>query len=107
MTTVHMEIETWPSDLAGNPALKSTEDATVYATLIFNSPNKVKQIIDLNLKNIHKIGQAKRKHPFRMNQLTALAITGQFYRQCLDEVERLKGIPYQLGHPDSQTSKQA
>lgn len=107
MTTIYMEIATWPKDISGNPALKSTEDATVYATLIFNQPVLVKEIIDLNIKNLHNIGRAKRKHPFKISQLSALAITGQFYRECLDEVERLKGIPYQLGYPLSKTFKEA
>lgn len=96
MTTILDKLLQWPRNKAGDVILTSSEDAVFYATLIYNSPDHVKVIQALRRKMLAQVGKARKNLNPDYNHLLTLAFKGQWYRECLEEVDRLKKLTYQL-----------
>ena len=96
MTTILDKILQWPRNEAGEVILTSTENALFYATLIYTSPDHVKVIRTLQHKTLTQIGKARKNLNPDYNHLLTLAFKGQWYRECLEEVSRLKNQTYHL-----------
>lgn len=96
MTTILDKILAWPRNEAGEVILTSTEQAIYYATLIYTSPDHVTVIRTLRNKMLREVGKARKNLKPNYNYLLTLAFKGQWYRECLEEVDRLKNSTYQL-----------
>jgi len=98
MSTVKKQIDSWPADLQGKPALKSTNDAIVYATLIYTWPNYIHELKLDQIQNLNQIGMIRSTDPFDLTKLSGLAIQGQYLRECIQEVERLQNKNFELNN---------
>lgn len=94
METILYKIESWERDVDGDIVFKGTEDAIFYATLIYDKSSKVDEIRKLRVKYLKKVGASKKLVNPDFDWLFQLACQGQFYRECLEEVERLKHSVY-------------
>lgn len=96
MTEIKDKIQNWPRTKSGDPFFKTTEEAIFYATLIYDDPDFVNVINKCRQKTIRQIDQARKKDSPDIASLFILAFRNQFFRECQEEVVRLKNQAYQL-----------
>lgn len=93
--TILTTLSAWPHDRRGLPLFTCTQDALLYAQLIEKHPDKQKMLIisrqDLYIKLRHE-RNAKIPNAQRMCDLSVKA---QLYRECLEEVQRIKDELFQ------------
>lgn len=82
--------ETWPRTETGEPLFTCSEDAIFYAHIIFNNYIERVNIAILRSVVIDTL-QGMRKNVIpNIDRMMDLAVKGQFYRECLEEVERIE-----------------
>lgn len=96
MATIYDALIWWPRDNKGRVYMKSSEEAIFYASLMYDNPSKVEEIKRLRRESISQVGAKRNKPDIDMDLLLQIATQGQFYRECLEEVDRLKNQTYQL-----------
>ena len=89
-------LKAWPRNLAGEPIFKTSEDAIFYAVLIFDKPARVQRIKKVRRTSLFDVGHRRKNPNPDLDILMQLAVKGQFARECLEEVDRLKNQLYQL-----------
>jgi hypothetical protein len=89
-------VKAWPRNLAGEPIFKTSEGAIFYATLIFDKPARVKEVVKVRKTTLFDIGHRRKSPNPDLDFLMQLAVKAQFARECLEEVERLKNNTYSL-----------
>ncbi|GAH19934.1 unnamed protein product [marine sediment metagenome] len=82
--------ESWPRTKAGEPLFTCTEDAIFYAHLIINNEMERRKIVRLRLEVMFTLQAMRKKANPNLNRMMKLAVKGQFYRECLEEVERIE-----------------
>lgn len=91
--------ESWPRRRNGQPIFKTTQEAVFYANLITKDKKSVDEI-DLYLKAARRQIKAEReKAQPNLDRMMELATKGQFYRECLDEVKRIRNESKNPKHP--------
>ncbi len=85
-----LNLEEWPTGIFGDPVLKSTSDAFLYARLIWQSVERQGFLVDLR-NRIQKacVTLLTDQNP-DFDLCACLACLSQFYRECLEECERIK-----------------
>lgn len=96
MTSIHRKLESWPRTKGGDIILKHTEEAYFFAILMFDKPDWVKEIKKLRMEVFAQVGALRKKKNPNLNEILQLGFKSQFYRECLEEVDRLKNQTYQL-----------
>lgn len=89
MTPKKVLLDCWPVGLFGEPVLTSTDDSLTYAQLMYNMPDKYDFLVTLR-NRVKKSCETllKDKDP-DYNLISSLACLSQFYRECLEECDRL------------------
>lgn len=89
MKAIISSLKDWPTTKAGEPIFQCSEDGNFYANLISKNEKEIK-IIREAYSNRRKQVKAMRDNGSEdFNTLYRLACQGQFYRECLDEVDRI------------------
>lgn len=80
----------WPRRRSGEVIFKTTNQAIFYANLIAYNKRLV-DAIDLYRRQARRDLMAERQKPDpNYDKLMELAVKGQMFRECLDEVKRIK-----------------
>jgi len=92
------DLNSWPLMENGQPFLKTSNEALLYAQLIYERPDKQKHLA-ICRAGIHKaIYQERDNKDPNFDIMMILAARAQFYRECLEECQRIKNenhsIPY-------------
>lgn len=83
-------LATWPNDKRGLPIFTSTHDAYLYAQLIEKFPDKQKMLSITRQDFYIKLRHERHLAQPNLQRMMDLAIKAQLYRECLDEVHRIK-----------------
>lgn len=89
MTHLITNPDDWPRRKTGEPIFTSTNQALDYAQLIHAHAEKIKEIRTLFQKTYVRLKAEYKQEDPNLDSLFALAVEHQFYRECLDQVERL------------------
>ena len=83
-------LENWPLGIFGDPILKGTEEAYLYARLIWQSTEHKLFLIQLRAR-LQKacLSLLNEKEP-DFDLCACLACLSQFYRECLEECKRIQ-----------------
>lgn len=90
MIVMRTNLNNWPCGLYGDPILRSTDDAFLYASMIFKLPDKqdfLKTLRNRVKKSCNTLLDDKDPD---YDRISVLACLSQFYRECLEECERLQ-----------------
>lgn len=85
----------WPKDRRGLPIFSCSQDALLYAQFIEGIPDKQKMLL-LSRQDIYiKLRQERHSQQPLLQRMCDLSVKAQLYRECLDEVQRIKdeGFP--------------
>lgn len=80
----------WPRTRFGDPIFSSTEDAIFYAHLIINNESYRLKIARLREKVLSDLKVIRSIDPTNLQLMFDLAVKSQFYRECLEEAERIE-----------------
>lgn len=83
-------LSTWPKDRRGLPIFTSSQDAFLYAQLIENNPDKQKMLILSRQDAYIKLRHERHSKQPNLQRMMDLAIRAQLYRECSEEVQRIK-----------------
>lgn len=84
------DLANWPKNLAGQPILQSTNEAFLYAQLIYAEPDKQQDLCHYRVDAYKKLkAERQRKHP-NINNIFSLAVRAQFFREAFEECLRIK-----------------
>lgn len=96
MTKIIDRLDFWPTNNAGQPLIETTEAAIFYGTLIYDKPDRVKEIYRLRTETVEEVTVRMNREDVNLDLLMILAVKGQFFRECLEEVDRLNNQTFQL-----------
>jgi len=83
-------LATWPTDRIGLPIFTSSRDAILYAQLIEGHPDKQK-MLSISRQDLYiKLRHERHLNQPNLQRMMNLAIKAQLYRECLDELQRIK-----------------
>jgi len=89
MTLIATDLSTWPRRKNGEPIFRTSHDAVFYAGLAHNRAYAVAQ---MKMYRTRALRPLKRRSDFPaqpMQRLMNLAVRGQFFRECYEEMERI------------------
>ena len=90
MVNLDEKAKQWPRTKSGEPIFKTTHEALFYANLIYNNKLLINEI-DLYRRMARRGLRILRGKPDPdYNILMEIAVKGQLFRECLDEVRRIK-----------------
>jgi len=82
-------LDNWPKLRNGQPVFHSTEEALLFAQLIFDKPDEQAKLQfyrdDCYIKLKH---QRESKQP-ALNYMVTIAVRAQLFRECLEECQRI------------------
>ncbi|MBA7496157.1 hypothetical protein ES702_06755 [subsurface metagenome] len=89
MRPIIASLENWPKTKNGQPIFQGTEEAYFYANLIYKNEKEIK-IIRKAMENARQDVHAMRERGSKdLDKMMHLACKGQFYRECLEELDRI------------------
>lgn len=80
----------WPRTKRGDPIFSCTEDAIFYGHLIVYEDQERIKIVKLRKRVLFDLKVMRAKTSPNLNRMMELAVKGQFYRECLEELERIE-----------------
>ncbi len=80
----------WPRTNAGDPIFTCSEDAIFYAHLIIDKVPDRTRMVKLRQKVGSDLILMRARDIPDMQIMMDLAVKGQFYRECLEELERIE-----------------
>lgn len=81
---------TWPRTKKGDPIFRFTEDANFYAHLIFNKEGEQRKIAQARKRVQYDLQLKRSQDNPNYNRMMELATKDQFFRECQEEIERIK-----------------
>lgn len=90
MRKVPYNFEGWQRTKGGDPIFTCSEDAIFYAHLIIDDETERLNIARLRRKVLSVLKVMRTKHNPNLQRMMDLAVKAQFYRECLEEVERIE-----------------
>ena len=90
MTAIQEKIDKWPKDRKQRPIFQSSEDAVFYAHLIVNHVDLVERLKVYRLDIYNKLAWEKQRKNPNFQLMLNMACNAQFYRECIEEVSRIK-----------------
>lgn len=79
----------WPKTRAGEPILKSTNEAFLYAQLISAEPDKQQDLCHYRVDTYKKLKAERKRLKPNINNMFALAVRAQFFREAFEECLRI------------------
>lgn len=90
MTGCITGLHDWPRNKDTSPIFHSTEEAVLYAQLIYNRPDEL-AILNNYMDSYHiKLKDCRQSNDLNLELLIHLSISAQRYRACAKECERIK-----------------
>lgn len=90
MVNLTERAEQWPRGENGEPVFRTDNEAIFYANLIYNKLALVEEI-DLYRRMARREVTILREKPDPdLDMLYEIAVKAQFFRECLDEVKRIR-----------------
>lgn len=86
----------WPLRKNGEPIFTCSEDAIYYAHLVYDKIERLDQLRRLRKKAYFDIGYERSKRNINYDRIFDLAVRAQFYRECLEEVQRINDGKFEL-----------
>lgn len=80
----------WPRDVEGNPIFTCSEDALFYARLIFTNGDECFNVLRLRCLTLFHLEGFYCKDDPDLDDMMNLAVQAQLYRECLEEVRRIR-----------------
>jgi len=90
MRTAPYNFEGWPRTKGGDPIFTCSEDAIFYAHLIIDKISERTKIAKLRQSVLSMLKGMRANDNPNLQRMMNLAVKGQFYRECLEEVERIE-----------------
>lgn len=84
------DLNSWPLDLVGHPVLKTSNEAILYAQLIYNDTDKQAHLPHYRKEMHTELKREREKKEPNLDYMMDLAMRAQFYRECLEECQRIK-----------------
>lgn len=89
MTATITDLANWPTRRDLQPILNSTEEALLYAQLIHRHIQRQTDLASYR-EQIYKLLSVERRRPNPdLQRMMNLAVRAQFYRECLEEAQRI------------------
>lgn len=84
------DLVNWPNRGNGQPILKSTNEAFLYAQLIYNDLRRQDDLVKYRQQVYKQLKvERERKKPNLQNMMDK-AVRAQFFRECLEECQRIR-----------------
>ena len=80
----------WPRTKGGDPIFTCSEDAIFYAHLIMDKVQERTKIAKPRKRVLSDLKIMRAANHPNLQRMMDLAVKGQFYRECLEEVERIE-----------------
>ena len=80
----------WPIRRNGQPILKSTHEAFLYAQLIFNDPKRQANLVFYRDDSYIKLRAERKKAQPNYQTMMDHAVRAQLFREALQETQRIK-----------------
>ena len=96
MKTYPYTFESWPRTKAGVFIFTCTEQAIYFAHLVSDRIEVIDTLIKLRKKAYSSIAQLRAGHSSNYQRMMDLAVKAQFYRECLEEIQRINDSQYEL-----------
>ncbi len=90
MKTLPLNFEGWPRTKGGDPIFSTTKNAFLYAHLIIDKVSERTRIVKARELVLSRLKVMRANDTPNLQRMMDLAIKGQFYRECLEEVERIE-----------------
>ncbi|MBA7478651.1 hypothetical protein ES707_14079 [subsurface metagenome] len=90
MVTLTQKAELWPRGENGEPVFRTDNDAIFYANLIYNKLALVEEIDLYRRMARREVTILRQKPDPDLDMLYEIAVKAQFFRECLDEVKRIR-----------------
>ena len=89
MKPIISDLANWPRTTKGQPIFKCSEEANFYANLIFDNEKEIKLIRNAMENARQDVHAMRAKGNANFNTMMHLAVKGQFFRECLEELDRI------------------
>lgn len=89
MKVITADLANWPRTTKDQPIFKCSEEANFYANLIFDNDKEIKLIrkaMENARQDVHEMRQKGSKN---LDRMMHMACKAQFYRECLEELDRI------------------
>jgi len=84
------DLANWPKDRRGLPIFTSTHDALLYAQLVAHDKDR-QELLSISREDIYiKLKHERHSKKPNLQRMMDLAVKAQFYRECLEECQRIK-----------------
>jgi len=90
MVNLTEKAKRWPRRKNGQPIFKTTDQAIFYAHLIANNKRLADEIDHYRHLARQQLKAEREKTDPNYNLLMEIALKGQLFRECLDEVKRIQ-----------------
>lgn len=90
MRDVISDLASWPRRRNHEPILKSTNEAYLYAQLIYDNLAKQTSLISYRDNTYKQLAFERSKKKPNFTTMIYLAARAHFYKECLEEVDRIK-----------------
>lgn len=84
------DLADWPRRRNQEPIFRSTNEAYLYAQLIYDNPGKQTALTSYRENTYKKLAVERSKKKPNFSIMIDLAARAHFYKECLDEVDRIK-----------------
>lgn len=84
------DLANWPLNLIGWPILTSTNEAFLYAQLIYNDPDKQAHLVRYRQETYAELRRERDKKDPDLQHMMDLAVTAQFFREAFMECLRIQ-----------------
>ncbi|MBA7495810.1 hypothetical protein ES702_06401 [subsurface metagenome] len=89
MSSKQIIIENWPRNGRGQVIFKTSHEAILYAQLISESAQAINNIKADRVAVLLQLKEGRQRIDVNYNFLMQLASRSTFYRECLEEVDRI------------------
>lgn len=90
MRDIISDLANWPRRRNQEPIFRSTNEAYLYAQLIYNDPGKQTALSSYRDNTYRQLALERSKKRPNFSTMIDLAARAHFYKECLDEVDRIK-----------------
>ncbi|MBA7603615.1 hypothetical protein ES703_10729 [subsurface metagenome] len=90
MRDVISDLANWPRRRNQEPIFQSTNEAYLYAQLIYNNPREQTALSFYRVNTYRQLALERSKKKPNFSTMIDLAARAHFYKECLEEVERIK-----------------
>lgn len=84
------DLDNWPANRNGQPIFNTTQDAYLYAQLIWDKPQIIEELNGCLKDALANLKFERSQKQPKLNMMMHMVYKTQFYRECLEEIQRIK-----------------